>query len=86
WGCPTGVFYPHIAFQAVSPARQRPCLSLWERWLSIAKPERASLYPLSQKSKIFVSSPKGRAKGAFGGKLPEKWQFICLSGLKKFIL
>ena len=31
--------------------------------------------PLSQKSKIFASSPKGRAKAAFGGRLPDKLQF-----------
>ena len=31
--------------------------------------------PLSQKSKIFASSPKGRAKAAFGGSLPDKLQF-----------
>ena len=33
--------------------------------------------PLSQKSQIFASSPKGRAKAAFGGRLPDKLQF-CL--------
>ena len=31
--------------------------------------------PLSQKSKIFASSPKGRAKAAFGGNLPDKREF-----------
>jgi hypothetical protein len=33
------------------------------------------LYPLSQKSKIFASSPRGRAKAACGGKLPDKLKF-----------
>ena len=32
--------------------------------------------PLSQKSKIFASSPIGRAKAAFGGKLLHKPQFL----------
>ena len=31
--------------------------------------------PLSQKSKIFASSPKGRAKAAFGGRLRGKLKF-----------
>ena len=31
--------------------------------------------PLSQKSQIFASSPEGRAKAAFGGRLPHKLQF-----------
>ena len=31
--------------------------------------------PLSQKSKIFASSPKGRAKAAFGSRLPAKLIF-----------
>jgi hypothetical protein len=33
------------------------------------------LCPLSQKSKIFASSPKGRAKATYGGNLPDKGQF-----------
>jgi len=35
--------------------------------------------PLSQKSKIFASSPKGRAKATFGGRLPAKLKFETLS-------
>ena len=31
--------------------------------------------PLSQKSKIFASSPMGRAKAAFGGRLLDKLKF-----------
>ena len=34
--------------------------------------ERGIKAPLSQKSQIFASSPKGRAKAAFGGRLPDK--------------
>ena len=37
--------------------------------------ERGKKNPLSQKSKIFASSPKGRAKTAFGGRMPDKLQF-----------
>ena len=33
--------------------------------------------PLSQKSKIFASSPMGRAKAAFGGRLLVKLKFDC---------
>ena len=31
--------------------------------------------PLSQKSEIFASSPMGRAKAAFGGRLLDKLKF-----------
>ncbi len=54
-------------------AAKPPCLPLWGRWLSFAKPERV-LYPLSQKSKIFASSPIGRAKYCPPGH-PGKFQF-----------
>ena len=40
-----------------------PCLSLWERWLSEAKTERANGKTLSVT--CGDSSPKGRAKGLY---------------------
>ena len=39
--------------------------------------------PLSQKSQIFASSPEGRAKAAFGGRLPHKLQFIHIQFIIK---
>ena len=36
--------------------------------------------PLSQKSKIFASSPMGRAKAAFGGRLLDKLKFGSFTG------
>ena len=71
----------------VAAARQRPCLSLWERCPSVPTgAERVSLdkenvlrTPSQSKigfeEPIFASSPKGRAKAACGGKRSDKLKF-----------
>ena len=42
-----------------------PCLSLWERWLSEAKTERAHNGRNTLSATFGDSSPKGRAKGLY---------------------
>ena len=42
--------------------------------------------PLSQKSKIFASSPEGRAKASFDGTLPDKLQFLTCIHLFNLIV
>ena len=48
-----------------------PCLSLWERWLSEAKTERAHNGRNTLSVTFGDSSPKGRAKGCTP--LYKKW-------------
>ena len=42
-----------------------PCLSLWERWLSEAKTERAHNGRNTLSVTFGDNSPKGRAKGLY---------------------
>ena len=82
----------------VAAARQRPCLSLWERCPSAhtgaerVSSDKENMARTPSQSKIgsevpiFASSPIGRAKAACGGKWRDKLKFEILSFVNIFSL